>query len=163
MWIIAIKSNGDRFSVVRWNDTRKVEVHYGSSNIKKFARSTPRFLYSKRREEVRRREGSLWIYLTNSSDCNPLGTRTNGLWCIIFESPRKLWKEDVRVFADKLSRHNVRRKKREKVKSLDGKFGVRLWIVWKDLNLKVVELSELLYSFLRWIFWNLINFIVNLF
>lgn len=49
MWIIAIKSNGDKFSVARWNDTRKVEVHYGSSNIKKFARSTPRFLYSKRR------------------------------------------------------------------------------------------------------------------
>lgn len=29
---------------------------------------------------------------------------------------------------------------REKVKSSDGKFVVRLWIVWKDLNLKVAEL-----------------------
>lgn len=141
MWIIAIKSNGDKFSVARWNDTRKVEVHYGSSNIKKFARSTPRFLYSKRRGG-----GGLFVDLFNKFiGLQPLGTRTNGLWCIIFESPRKLWKEDVRVFADKLSRHNVRRKKREKVKSLDGKFGVRLWIVWKDLNLKVAELSSFLF------------------
>lgn len=102
-----------------WNDTRKVEVHYGSSNIKKFARSTPRFLHSKG-------GGSLWIYLTNSSGCSPSGLERMDYDVLYSNHRESFGKRTSECLPINLAGHNARRKKREKVKSSDGKFVVRL-------------------------------------
>lgn len=103
----------------------------------------------------------MWIYLTNSSDCSPLGLERMDYDVLYSNHRESFGKRTSECLPINLAGHNVRRKKREKVKSLDGKFGVRLWIVCERFEFE--SSGIIVVFFLPWIFSNLINFIVNLF